>query len=150
MNIFYQCLLFLRWWFLRSFEDLSIEKSKSKSFTNLKMIPVTLFTDPTAEIWPWECLKEAACDPGNCSAHRLWNVNWRKSTNSREAKTKIYQWQRRKAREKFLTILGNSEQYFFFLSEKQAKTVHLFISLKWQTKNLKTFCACKSRTSVLI
>jgi hypothetical protein len=64
----------MRWWFLRSFEDFSIEKSESKFFTNLKMIPVTLYTDPTAAIWPSECLQEAAFDPKNCSARRLWNL----------------------------------------------------------------------------
>jgi hypothetical protein len=53
-----------------------MEKSKSKFFTNLKMIPVTLFTDPTAAIWPWECLQlqEVAFDPKNYSARRLWNL----------------------------------------------------------------------------
>jgi hypothetical protein len=42
------------------------------------------------------------------------------------------------------------EQYLELFVKKNAETFHLFFSLKWQTKSLKTVCACKKSTDIIL
>ncbi len=134
--------LYLRWWFLRFFEELLMEKLKSKCllalqcnyFLLLKFLSVTLFRDSTAVIWPWYC-----------AAYRMPHVVLKivrkpamiqkRPIGSKKLKTKIYQWQRRKARQKFWCGFRNNIYNYEVFPKKQAETFHLFFSVKRQSKN---------------
>ncbi len=90
-----------------------------------KLLIVTLFRDPTATIWPWECM----------ILKIILYVHWRKLTNCRRAEKEIDQWQKNLNRNSvaaFRTIVGLSTcfkrkahaLFLFFSSQRQQKSTY--------------------------
>ncbi len=135
-----------------------MEKLKSKFLLASNFLSVTHFRDLAAPSCPLECMHTES---------RLWSwrlfgkpsviQHWRKSTKSKEAKTKnqpmaekqrrkINQWQWRKAGEKCGCRFRNNISISKWFQRSKPKLFNYFSRSQKGLKNLKTMCACTEST----